>query len=117
MNAAQGYLSILDIGRERVIAEGMTKNSFEVFTLKKGQWQIDCVFNSKKDATDEAARMVQAGHFDGIKVVQEDYDERLNRAKVVVVTGNGSKGKRAPSHSGGIGVPKIGTISSPGARQ
>ena len=64
----------------------MTQNSFEVFTLKKGQWQIDCVFDDRMDATDEAARMVNVGHFDGIKVVQEDYDERLNQAKIVVVT-------------------------------
>lgn len=43
---------------------------------------MDCVFNGKEDATNEAWRQLDAGHLDGVKVNQEIHDEATNTAKV-----------------------------------
>ena len=63
----------------------MAKVSFEVYTLKDGQWQVDCVFNEKQDATNEALRIYKAGRFDGVKVLQESYDEEINKATAKII--------------------------------
>jgi len=56
------------IGETWVVVVGMTKKTFELYTLKKGQWQLDYVFNGKEDATNEAWRQLDVGHLDGVKV-------------------------------------------------
>lgn len=80
-----------------MVSVGMTKTTFELYTLKKEQWQLDCVFNEKQDATNEAWRLLEAGHFDGVKVDQEMYDSDTNEAKVTTIF-NRLKGeeKKAP---------------------
>ncbi len=63
----------------------MAKISFEVYTLKDGQWQVDCVFNEKQDAANEALRIYKAGRFDGVNVLQESYYEETNKATAKIV--------------------------------
>ncbi len=58
----------------------MAKVSFEVYTLKSGQWLLDSVFNEKQDATTEAWRILNIGRFDGVRVIQESYDDATNKA-------------------------------------
>jgi hypothetical protein len=64
---------------------GIAKKTFELYTLKNGLWQLDCVFNSKQDATNEAWRQLDGGHFDGIRVEQEIYDANTNSAIVTTL--------------------------------
>ncbi|MEQ8192888.1 MAG: hypothetical protein RIB59_00220 [Rhodospirillales bacterium] len=60
-------------------------NSFELYTLKDNQWQLDSVFDSKQDANHEAWRLYNGGHFDGVKVIQETYDDKQDKAIATVV--------------------------------
>ena len=63
----------------------MTRTIFELYTLKDNQWQLDCTFNEKGDATDEAWRLVKAGHFGAVKVVEETYDEANDTVKTKTI--------------------------------
>ncbi|MEX2449855.1 MAG: hypothetical protein WD407_03270 [Rhodospirillales bacterium] len=60
-------------------------DSFELYTFKEGQWQLDSVFDIKQDASHEAWRLYNSGHFDGVKVIQETYKEEENKATAVIV--------------------------------
>lgn len=76
----------------------MAKKTFELYTLKDSQWQLDCVFNEKQDATNEAWRIHNEGRFEGVRVVQEVYDSTTNEAKVTTIL-NRLKGEEKKSSS------------------
>lgn len=63
----------------------MTQKTFELYTLKEGQWQLDSVFNEKQDATNEAWRIHNEGHLDGVRIDQEEYDAATNKAQVATI--------------------------------
>ncbi|MEQ8192889.1 MAG: hypothetical protein RIB59_00225 [Rhodospirillales bacterium] len=60
--------------------------AYEIHTLKDGKWQLDSVHGDKDDALYEARRMYEGSkHIAGIKVLQEEYDDEINRSSTFVL--------------------------------
>ncbi len=54
--------------------------SYEVYSLRKGHWNLDSVYDNRSLALDEARNLFKRRYETGVKVVKEDYDEETNKA-------------------------------------
>lgn len=59
----------------------MSLRAFEIQTYQRGRWKIDSVFDDRELALFEAKRMDASGRFSGVRVVEEDLDQRHSRIR------------------------------------
>lgn len=69
--------------------------AFEIQVLNDGDWKIDSIFDDEEMARFEADRVFGRGGHDGVRVVQEIYNEMTNTTAVRTVAemGAGARGK------------------------
>lgn len=60
-------------------------SSFELQTYKAGKWEIDSYYDDRELALSEAERLDIGGRHNGVRVVEENYDETSNRSSYHVV--------------------------------
>jgi hypothetical protein len=60
-------------------------SSFELQTYKAGKWEIDSYYDDRELALSEAERLDVGGRHNGVRVVEENYDETSNRSSYHVV--------------------------------
>ncbi len=54
--------------------------SYEVYSLREGNWSLDSVYDDRGLALDEARQLVKRRYEKGVKVVKENYDDETNKA-------------------------------------
>ena len=76
-----------------------TQTLFEVHTLKSGQWQVDSTYQNREEAIECARGLFGEKIFQGVKVIQDKYDERSgeNRESVIYDSNRQVKPRTAPS--------------------
>ncbi len=55
-----------------------TTVSYEVYSLRKGHWNLDSVYDDRSLALDEARHLLNRRYEKGVKVVKENYDDETN---------------------------------------
>ncbi len=53
---------------------------YEIHTYKDGRWRIDSIFDNEELAVFEARRVIDSKRYAGVLVIEEIYDEAVNRA-------------------------------------
>jgi hypothetical protein len=64
--------------------------AFEIQVLNDGDWKIDSIFDDEETARFEAGRVFGRGGYDGVRVVQEIYNETTNTTAVRTVAEMGA---------------------------
>ena len=64
--------------------------AFEIQVLNRGNWKIDSIFDDEEMARFEADRVFGRGGYDGVRVVQEMYNETTNTTAVRTVAEMGA---------------------------
>ncbi len=54
--------------------------SFEVYSLRDGNWNLDSVYDDRGLALEEARHLFKRRREKGVKVVKENYDDETNRS-------------------------------------
>jgi len=70
---------------DRGAARAAAMSSFELQTFKAGKWEIDSYYDDRELALSEAERLDIGGRHNGVRVVEENYDETTNRSSYHVV--------------------------------
>jgi hypothetical protein len=60
-------------------------SSFEIQVYKSGIWNVDSYFDDRDMALSEAERLNETGRHAGVRILQEDYDEKTNSSDCRVV--------------------------------
>lgn len=60
-------------------------STFELQVYKSGTWNVDSYFDDREIALSEAERLNGSGKYAGIRIMQEDYDDRSNKSNCRVV--------------------------------
>ncbi len=74
--------------------------AFEIQVLNNGDWKIDSIFDDEELAKFEANRVFGRGIYDGVRVVQEIYNEITNTAAARTVAQMGKSAARQSSNLG-----------------
>ena len=56
--------------------------AYEIHTFQQGKWKIDSIFDDRELALFEATRMDDSGRHPAIRVIEEEFDERTQKAKI-----------------------------------
>jgi ferric-dicitrate binding protein FerR (iron transport regulator) len=56
--------------------------AYEIHTFQQGKWKIDSIFDDRELALFEAGRMDESGRHPAIRVIEEDFDEKTQKAKI-----------------------------------
>ncbi len=68
--------------------------SYEVYSLRKGHWNLDSVYDNRSLALDEARNLFKRRYETGVKVVKEDYDDETNKAIPTTIYHEGEGAKK-----------------------
>lgn len=76
-----------------------TQTLFEVHTLKSGEWQVDSTYHKREEAIECARGLFGEKIFQGVKVIQDKYDEQSggNREVVIYDSNKKIKSRTAPA--------------------
>ncbi len=54
--------------------------SYEVYSLREGNWSLDSVYDDRGLALDEARHLLKRRRQKGVNVVKENYDDETNKS-------------------------------------
>lgn len=76
-----------------------TQTTFEVHTLKGGQWQVDSTYQQRDKAIEVARSLFGEKVFEGVKVIQDKYDPNTgdNRETIIYDSNKQVKPRAAPA--------------------
>lgn len=60
-------------------------SNFEIQVYKSGNWNVDSYFDDRDTAMSEAERLNGSGKHPGVRILQEDYDEKTNTSNYRVI--------------------------------
>lgn len=101
--------------------------SFEIHTMRDGRWAIDSVFNDRDLALFEARRVDENRRYNGVRVIEEVYDEtsgltthrtifrgrRSTARKAERRKGPARNSRAAPAPRGGVGQERAPKARAP----
>ncbi len=68
--------------------------SFEVYSLRKGHWNLDSVYDDRGRALEEARHLFRRRREKGVKVVKENYDDETNKSIPTIIFHEGEGVKK-----------------------
>ncbi len=69
--------------------------SYELLSFKGGNWVLECVYDNKDVAVQEARRLLTGRHQKGVKVIEEVYDADTDNTRARIVFSR-QKGEEKP---------------------
>ncbi len=69
--------------------------SYELLSFKGGNWVLECVYDNKEVALQEARRLLMGRHQKGVKVIEEKYDAETDHTMARIVFSR-QKGEEKP---------------------
>ena len=94
------------------------ETTFEVLSLKSGEWQTDSIYSDREEAIEAARTIYGDPHMDGAKVIGEVYDDKTGKSKESTIfnTTTKIKAKQLNAENNSPVPPRQGRVSSKKAR-
>jgi hypothetical protein len=90
------------------------ETTFEVLSLKSGEWQTDSIYSDREEAIEAARAIYGDPHMDGAKVIGEVYDDETGKSKESIIfnTTTKIKAKQSSPENNSPVPPRQGRVSS-----
>lgn len=59
--------------------------SYEIYSYKSGNWNIDSVYDDKAQALHEARLLLESRHLTGVKIIQENFNEETGKTSSMII--------------------------------